>query len=720
MTSSKDPISLEQSESAEHFSLVKQENGIAHLVIDVAGESVNTLKAEFIEQIATVLAVIKDDKSIKGLLIVSGKKLGFIAGADINMISDCQTTEQAYGLSRQGQAIFNQIEQMTIPVIAAIHGACLGGGLELAMACHHRICTDDKKTLLGLPEVQLGLLPGSGGTQRLPKLVGLQKSLDMMLTGKQLRAKQALKSGLVDDVVPASILIKCAEKIALAAPNKKNKRKVALKDQLLEGNSVGRGLIFQKALNSVLDKTQGNYPAPIKVIESVRIGMEQSSAKGYQVEAQNFAELALSKESKQLRQLFFATTELKKEQGAEGKKPKSISKVGVLGGGLMGGGIAFVSATKANTPTRIKDISHQGINQAYRLAFEQLNAKVKRRFISKNELQSQLSKITGCIDYSGYRAADMVIEAVFEDLELKQKMVADIEKYCNEQTIFASNTSSIPIAKIAEEALRPKNVIGLHYFSPVDKMPLVEVIPHEKTSLQTIATTVAFAKKQGKTPIVVKDSAGFYVNRILVPYMNEAARMILAGEPIEKVDSALVKLGFPLGPIQLLDEVGIDIGAKISPILKSELGSRFNTPDIFDVLINDNRLGKKSSKGFYLYPKTKSKEKRVDQTVYQLLNITPSASLKLSEIADRCLYLMLNEASYCLEEGIINSARDGDIGAIFGIGFPAYTGGPFRLIDSIGAKNIVDKLTEWQTLYGKHFKPSAALVKMAEEESLYY
>ncbi len=708
-----------QQENNNTFSLVRQENGIAHLIMDVKGDTMNTLKAEFSDEIAEVLKEIREDKAIKGLVLVSGKADSFVAGADVNMLAKCTSAAEATALSRQGQIIFDQLENLSIPVVAAVHGACLGGGLELAMACHAIVCSDSPKTALGLPEVQLGLLPGGGGTQRLPKRVGIQKSLDMMLTGKQLRAKQALKAGLVSDVVPNSVLIVTAEKLALSGKVKPKARKLTLMDKLLEGNGVGRSILFSQATKTVLSKTKGNYPAPLKIIDCIRAGVEQAPSKGYQVEADHFGQLVMSDVSAQLRQLFFATTDMKKEQGVEGVAPAKISNAAVLGGGLMGGGIAFVTATKAKLPVRIKDISHQGISYALKYGYDLLNKKVKRRFMRHSEMQSQLSLITGTTEYTGFNNVDIVVEAVFEDLTLKQNMVADIESHCKESTIFASNTSSLPIGQIAEKALRPENVIGLHYFSPVDKMPLAEIIAHDKTSDQTISTTVAFAKKQGKTPIVVKDKAGFYVNRILAPYMNEAAILLLEGCSIEALDKAMVKFGFPVGPMQLLDEVGIDVGSKIGPILQAELGERFAPPEAFSKLIDDGRLGKKAKKGFYQY-NTKSKKKLVDESVYSLLGLQASNTAVTDAQAERCVYMMLNEAARCLDEEIVRNARDGDIGAIFGIGFPPFLGGPFQYMDKIGAATVVSKLTRWQAEFGERFAPCDALVKMAEQGGKYY
>lgn len=707
--------------TSNSFSLQIRDDAIGVITMDIADESMNVLKAAFADEISQLLSEIKANSQLKGLVFISGKPDSFIAGADISMLDGCKTAEEAQAIGRMGQQMFDQLEQLPIPLVAAIHGPCLGGGLELALACHARVATSDNKTVLGLPEVQLGLLPGSGGTQRLPKLVGLQKALDMILTGKQLRAAQAKKAGLVDDVVPKSILLEAAVKLALKGKPKRGPVKLNLVGKVLERTPFGRNVLFGQARKQTLKKTQGNYPAPLKILDVIKTGVDSGMQAGLAAEAKAFGQLCMTKESAALRSLFFATTQMKKETGAGDTRPETVRKAAVLGGGLMGGGIANVTATKAGIPVRIKDINEQGISNALKYSYSLLQKKFKRRFISKAQMQQQLLLMTGCTDYSGFHDANIVVEAVFEDLALKQQMVADIEQHCSEKTIFASNTSSLPIKQIAAKAKRPENVIGLHYFSPVDKMPLVEVIAHEGTSAQTIATTVAFARKQGKTPIVVKDGAGFYVNRILALYMNEAASILLEGEPVEKIDQALVKFGFPVGPVTLLDEVGIDVGAKISPILASELGERFAAPTAFDKLLADGRKGKKTEKGFYLYGKAAKKgKKQVDASVYGVLGVTAAPRLNLDEISSRCVVQMLNEAVRCLEEGIIASARDGDIGAIFGIGFPPFLGGPFRYIDQLGADKLVAQLRNLESRFGSRFAPAALLQSMAEQQQRFY
>lgn len=699
-------------EMTSAFTLNVRLDNVAIITVDVPGEKMNTLKAEFASQVRIILKQIRENKAIRGVVIISAKADNFIAGADINMISRCKSAQEAETLARQGQQLMAEINALPIPVVAAIHGPCLGGGLELALACHTRVCTDDAKTVLGLPEVQLGLLPGSGGTQRLPRRVGISTALEMILTGKQLRAKQALKTGLVDEVVPQTILLDAA--VEWAKKDRPVHRSLPVRERILAG-PLGRALLFRMVSKKTEQKTQGNYPATERILQVIETGLAQGSSSGYDAEARTFGELAMTPQSQALRNIFFASTDVKKDPGSE-VSPGPLNSVGILGGGLMGGGIAYVTACKGGLPVRIKDINTKGINHALRYSWDQLETKVRRRHIKASERDKQLALLSGSVDYRGFSHRDLVIEAVFEDLSLKQQMVAEVEQNCASHTIFASNTSSLPIGDIAAKAARPEQVIGLHFFSPVEKMPLVEVIPHATTSGQTIATTVKLAKKQGKTPIVVRDKAGFYVNRILAPYINEAIRLLTEGERVEQIDSALVKFGFPVGPIQLLDEVGIDTGTKIIPILEAAYGERFSAPaNVVSSILNDDRKGRKNGRGFYLYgAKGRKSKKQVDPAIYALIGAQGQSRLSDKQIAERCVMLMLNEAARCFGEQVIRSARDGDIGAVFGIGFPPFLGGPFRYMDSLGAGEVVAVLQRLASLYGPRFTPCDTLLQMAE------
>lgn len=691
------------------FTVHKASSGVAHLNINDESAELNTLKASFIDEFSTALCEIKSDVSITCLFIISGKSDSFIVGADINMLAECKTQEHALALSRQGQMLFGKLSRLQIPTIAVIHGTCMGGGLELALACDYRVCSEHESTIFSFPEVKLGLLPGSGGTQRLPKLIGLQRSLELMLTGKNINAQQALKIGLVDDVVMPTQLLAAAKKIKRF----RRKLKKTLFSRILESNKLTRQFIYKKAKAGVLAKTYGNYPAPLKIIECVQFAMEEPDAKGYQKEADCFAELVVSPEANQLINLFFAHKKITKKLA-----PKSMSRVGILGGGLMGGGIAYVTANKAKYPVRIKDINTQGIQKALQYSFNLLMAKVKRGFISEQQLNQKMNLITGTTNYQGFAHTDIIIEAVFEDLPLKQLMLKEVEDNCKDTTIFASNTSSIPIRAIAEHAKRPENVIGMHFFSPVEKMPLIEVIPHKGSSQETIEKIKHLAQQQGKTFIVVQDTAGFYVNRILAPYINEALFLLEKGIGIEFIDKSLLTFGFPVGPIQLLDEVGLDVSSKISPILQAAFGDRFTSPYLVKKLLNDGRLGKKNKKGFYIY--NKNKQRVVDESIYTLLNLTINNNIEQSNISQRCVYLMLNEAARCLSEQIIESAEVGDIGAIFGIGFPPFLGGPFRYLDTIGILTFVRQMNKWAKEINGRYQPCDLLKEMAEKGEKFY
>ena len=704
---------------ASAFTLDIRPDNVAVITIDSPGEKMNTLKAEFGQQVRAIVRQIRDNKTLRGVVLISAKPDNFIAGADINMIARCATAQEAEALARQGQQIMAEIHGLAIPVIAAIHGACLGGGLELALACHGRVCSDDEKTRLGLPEVQLGLLPGSGGTQRLPRLIGVSGALEMILTGKQLRARQALKSGLVDEVVPQSILLQTA--VELALKGRPASRSMPIRERVLAG-PLGRNLLFRLVGKKTRQKTQGNYPAAERILQVIENGLAHGCSSGYAEEARAFGELAMTSQSQALRSIFFASTDLKKDRGADAQAGP-LNRIGILGGGLMGGGIAYVTACKGGLPVRIKDIQARGINHALKYSWDLLDKQVRRRYLRASERDRQLALISGTTDYQGFAHRDVVIEAVFEDLALKQRMVAEIEAHCSPQTIFASNTSSLPIGDIAAQASRPGQVIGLHFFSPVEKMPLVEVIPHQHTDPQTIATVVKLAKMQGKTPIVVADKAGFYVNRILAPYINEAMRLLVEGEPLDHIDKSLVKFGFPVGPIQLLDEVGIDTGTKILPVLEAAWGERFSPPaNIIDAILNDDRKGRKNSRGFYLYEtKGRTSKKRPDAAVYSLLGVSaPQARLSGQQIAERCVMMMLNEAARCFDEQVIRGARDGDIGAVFGIGFPPFLGGPFRYMDQLGAGEVVAILQRLAAQYGPRFTPCENLLRMAGQGATFW
>lgn len=716
-------------------------DGIAVVTLDVPGESVNTLYPALSEELESVLTEVEKDASVKGVVIVSGKKDNFIAGAKIEMIAEAKTADRATALSRQGQQGFDRLEKLKKPVVAAIHGACLGGGLELALACHWRLATDDSKTKLGLPEVQLGLLPGAGGTQRLPRLVGIASALDLILTGRQLKADRARKIGVVDEVVPKAVLLDVARRRALEiADGKLVPRKVRddkahdgklqdrVKNLLLEDNPVGRQLVFRKAKEQLVAKTRGHYPAPERAIDVVREGVEKGFEAGLKAEAKAFGQLAVSDVSRRLVELFFATTELKKDTGVDDPevKPLPVQKVGVIGAGLMGAGVAYVSSALAGHHVRLRDRDDAAVGRGLASVTGLYDERVKKRRMSRFERDRKLGFVTGTTEYSGFGSADLVVEAVFEDLDLKKKVVEEVEAVAPERAILASNTSSIPIAKIAEASKRPERVVGMHYFSPVHKMPLLEVITHEGTLPEVTATAVEVGKKQGKTVIVVRDGVGFYTSRILAPYMNEAAWALAEGARIEDLDEALLQWGFPVGPATLLDEVGIDVAAKVGQIMQEAFGKRLEAPDSLSGFLKGGRLGRKAKKGLFQYDssgRTKQEhgQKLVDESAYDVMpGGRERKSFRLEELAERLSLQMVNEAAMCLQDGVLRSARDGDIGAIFGLGFPPFRGGPFRYVDAMGAKQVVARLEVLEKTHGLRFRPARILLDMARAGTRFY
>ncbi len=715
------------------------EGGVAVLTFDAPGEPVNTLSPEVGDQFEVELRKVELDAAAKAVVFVSGKKDSFVAGAKIDFLSTVKTAAEGADISRRAQQGFDRLDGYPKPVVAAIHGACLGGGLEWVLACDYRIASDSPKTSLGLPETQLGLIPGAGGTQRLPALVGAQEALDLILTGKALKAKKALKLGVVDEVVPAPILLEVARRRAaeLAAGELKPVRlrglpraaatgkglgdilrgladRQAWAELALEENPLGRKVLFDQAKKQLLKKTRGKYPAQEKALEVIRFGLEKGQKAGLEAEAKAFGELVVSDVSRRLVEIFHATTALKKDNGTADPlvKARPVKKVAILGGGLMGGGIAYVTAATWGVPSRIKERDDESAARALKHVRGLFDERTRRRSMTAREADAAMALVTATTDYSGFKTADLVVEAVFEDLKLKRQLLAEVEKVVRPDCIFASNTSSLPITQIAEASRRPETVIGMHYFSPVNKMPLLEIITHKGTADWVTATCVEAGKKQGKTVIVVNDGVGFYTSRILAPYLNEAAYLMGEGAGLAEIDQAMVEFGFPVGPVTLLDEVGIDVAAKVGKIMHEAFGDRLAAPETTAKLVADGRLGRKAKKGFYTYD---GKTKQVDETVYALLpHGKDRKRVDAAEVAERCVLPFVNEAIRCLGEGVLRSARDGDIGAIFGLGFPPFLGGPFRYADSVGPAKLLERMEQYRKKHGARFEPAPRLVELAK------
>jgi len=696
-------------------------DGVGTVWFDVPGQKVNTLQIKLLEQFEAVFEEARRDGNVRALVLASGKHGSFVAGADIGDLNEVKNAGDGARLSRNGQQAMDKIAALPVPVVAAIDGDCLGGGLELALACHGRVASSSKKTKLALPEVMLGLLPGAGGTTRLPEQVGLANALDMMLTGKNIRASKALKMGLVDKVVPPNQLMEAAKEIALRLADGKEVSKPKqdvqgeVQELLLERNALGRRLVLHEARKKVMGQTKGLMPAPLKILDVIAKGTADAEAEG-------FGELLMTPESHGLRRVFHAITTLKKDDGP-GTADVDLTPtahVGMLGAGLMGAGIATVLADKGIT-VRFKDLNHDAIGKGLDYARKVFGKARKRRRYKKAGVSERMSRISGGTTWAGMGQADIVIEAVPEILGLKQQMVAELEACTKKEAVFATNTSSLPITDIAAKAKHPERVVGMHFFSPVEKMPLVEVIVTDKTAPAVTKRTVQLARKMGKHVIVVRDCAGFYTTRVLAPYMVEATFMAIEGYPIESIDEAATRMGFPVGPITLMDEVGIDVGQKVLGVMRDHYAEHMEfPPDNVAKFVEEGRLGRKTSKGFYVYEDGESKTVRghkvVDEEVYaHLPNGANTRAPNLEEMGERLVLALVGEAVRCLQEGILMSTEAGDLGAVMGIGFPPFLGGPFHYVDRHGARSVAARMRALELRHGKRFAPPELLVTTAEK-----
>ncbi len=698
------------------------ENGIAVVTFDLPGEPVNKLSDAVKVEFEALLIGLRDDSSIRGAVLISGKPDSFIAGADIEEFTALTTEIAAERLSFEGQEMVSRVETLPTPVVAAIHGACLGGGLELALACQYRVATDHRKTQLGLPEVQLGLIPGAGGCQRLPRLIGGRAALDMILTGKPVAARKALRIGLIDEMVPESILldtaIAAANRIAGGWSPKRGGR--GLVAAAVDGTPLGRLVVYRKAREGVDAKSGGNYPALRRAIEVVRCSMEDGMAKGLVAEAQAFGELAMTDVSQRLVEIFFATNALKKDDGvpAGTGRARPVHRLGVIGSGFMGAGIAGTAALVAGVEVRMKDSDLARVGRGVKIAIDVLAERLKRRRLTRWEFERQKALISGTGSYDGFGRTEMVIEAVFEELGVKRQVLAEIEAAVPAGTVIGTNTSTIPIGDIAAEARHAERVLGMHFFSPVARMPLLEVIPTDRTSADALVTAVQFGRRMGKTVIVVADSPGFWVNRILSPYLNEAGFLLEEGVPIDVLDRVMTSWGFPVGPAALFDEVGLDVAEKAGKVMHEAFGDRLTPSRVISVMRSDDRMGRKNGRGFYFYKD--GHKSGADGSVFQLLGVRPQGEVDEQRVQDRLVFAMLNEAALAMSEGVVRTPRDADIGAVFGIGYPPFRGGPLRTLDGMGAAEVVARLERLVGSCGPRFTPAPVLEEMARTGGRWY
>ncbi len=700
------------------FAYALDDDGVAVVVFDDPARSVNVWSRDALDDLERVLVELTERPELAAVVFRSGKPDTFVAGADIEMLARVASAGEARALSERGQAAFQRVADLSVPTVAAIHGACVGGGLEFALACSFRVASDDDATKLGFPEVQLGILPAWGGSQRAPRLVGLQAALGLILTGDRASARRARRMHLVDRVVPAAGLAAAAREVALQAARGRGAPSpgTGVARLLLEGNPLGRRVILSQARKRVLDRTQGHYPAPLAALDVIEVGLSGGLEAGLRAEADAVARLFTGAVARNLLRLYLQREAVRETPGAG--QPRRVRRLGVLGAGVMGGGIAEVAAYRG-VEVRMKDVALERVAQGLAHAARIAGKGRKKGVLSDLEARDLLHRISGTVEYSGFARADLVIEAVVEDANVKKSVLEEAERAAP-GAVFATNTSSLRVDDLSRALSDPSAFGGLHFFNPVERMPLVEVVRGARTSDDALATLHAFAVRLGKVPIVVRDGPGFWVNRLLMPYLSEAAHLWAEGIPVEELDGALEEFGLPMGPLALLDEVGLDVAAKVGVVLERAFPDRMRPHPLLQRLVSEGRLGKKGGRGFYLYQD--GERKGPDGRLRDALGVggrdrgaARSGTGHEAPVYDdpylvaRCLYPMVNEAARALEERIVASADDGDLALVMGMGWPPFRGGLLRWADEVGIAIIVQRLEEWAGALGPRFAPAEAL-----------
>lgn len=712
------------------FKLNIDKEGIANIVFDLPGEKVNKLSIATMKELDGLLDEVAANKEIKVLTISSGKPDIFIAGADLRSFEPIfKDPSKGREIIAAGHRVLNKLSALPIPTIALIDGACLGGGMELALACTYRLVSDNPKSTLGLPEVTLGIIPGWGGTQRMPRLVGLTEGLPLIISGKPVKAQKALKINLVDAIASADFFEIKSKAFVQNILTPEGREKIAKKREYsswkqwaLEKNPLGRTILFSMAERDVKKKTKGHYPAPLVALKLIENSYHLPLEEGLNKEIDTFAG-NLSKDfinAPNLIHLFFANEALKKDKDFLGNAtPTKINAAGVIGAGTMGSGIAWLFSNQ-DIPVRFKDVDWTAIGKGYSAANAIFSKLVKDKRIKPCEASLKFHRLSGTIDYSGFQQVDLVIEAAVESLELKHQILKELEKNISKEAVIGTNTSSLTIAEMSSVMEHPERLVGMHFFNPPNRMPLVEIVAGEKSSPQAIATAVDICRKLGKTPIVVKDCPGFLVNRIFVMGANEIMMMFQEGTSFDKLEKMMLDFGMPMSPFVLADEVGNDVGYKVSKVFNKAYGERMVVPKLIEIMNEHKLFGKKNGKGFYLYDGDKRKERNPEvDTLKQSLNIKANPTPD-NDLSDRVMFSMINEAARCLEEKIIDNPAYLDMALIMGIGFPPFRGGLLRYADNVGLDKVVKRLKHFEEVYGPRFTPCDKLLEMSRANETFF
>ncbi len=701
----------------EGLTLTVDNDHVGWLTFDRVGSKVNLLTTPIMERLDALITELQSRIATGKLVTVvlwSGKPGTFLAGADVHEIAGLTDAEDATAKSRRGQKIFSRIARLTVPTIAAVDGICLGGGTELALACDYRLLSDRAATRMGLPETQLGILPGFGGTVRLPRQVGLRHAMDIILAGGSVRPEKALRIGLADRVFPTDGFqdsVRGFIREVVTGRVKPVERHLSLGEKLLEGTAPGRKVLYAMARSRTAKRTAGRYPAPMVALDVMQRTRGLTLDEALEIEARALGQLAVTPVSKNLIRIFLLS------QGARDALPPAardeglpVRRVGVLGAGVMGGAIAELAAAN-DLDVVLKDIDQGALDTGLHHAHGLLEKAAARGLFSSEQAGLKFARIEGALDYSAFGDLDLVIEAVVERMAVKKQVLREAEEALPRTAVFATNTSSLSVTEMARGAHRPDRVVGLHFFNPVHRMPLVEVVRTEQTSREALATAFDFALAMDKKPVLVKDAPGFLVNRLLGPYLNEAGYLLDEGVPVRRIDDAVTDFGLPMGPCRLLDEVGFDVARHVASELTRRLGERLEPSGVIDRLLEDGRLGKKNGRGFYLYHD--GRQKGVDSDLKRLLPRPGTDLPGDDEIQRRCLYLMVNEAAFALAEEVVADAGAVDLAMVMGTGFPPFRGGLLRWADTCGLGAIVDSLREMSEQVGPRYEPAPLLIQMA-------
>lgn len=686
-----------------------RDDSICVLTFDRDGSSANIFDRATLNELREQLDFIESNFQIKGVIFISAKKTIFIAGLDLKTIGENPSVKEVQEIIELGQNLFNHIAALKIPTVAAIHGAAVGGGYEISLACDWRIASPDRATKIGLPETKIGLLPAWGGSTRLPRLIGLPKALDIILGGKTVASKLALKLGMIDDIVPAENLLGfAAKKIQQGKPHRKN--------HWLTNNPLVASLISKKVRSELLKRTRGHYPAILKAFEVVTKGISESILHSLELERDGILKLVQKEECKNLLRIFFLQERAKKLSVAK-PEAKPIERTAVIGAGVMGAGIAqWLSAR--GLLVILRDVHAEQVAKGMGSIAKIYRDGIKRHAFSQKEARDGLDRIFPAPNEIWLKQIDLVIEAAVENLELKKKIFQRLDELAGDETILATNTSALPISELAATTRKPERVLGIHFFNPVHRMQLVEIVAARQTSPEILQRAVKFTQQIGKLPVVVKDSPGFLVNRILMPYLIEAGNLFEAGATIENLDEAMLDFGMPMGPMRLIDEVGVDVSLHVAQTLAAHFGERMKIPSVLSKMMEAKVLGAKNGCGFYLHEK--GKESRPNPQVISFVQNQSAKDFSREELQERMVFLMVNESARSLEEQIVVEPADVDFAMIMGTGFAPFRGGPLRYADSLGAEKVVGAMENLVDRGAEYFAPCDMLKQMAANDKKFY